>query len=101
MRRNGGSDKKDNKKKLLTKRKREILETLEATYYRIKFANLPYDLFEYGLTALQAIDIARQDQCDNKALGNATARRAMYKEWNYGTEYWTNGGFIRAGKRGK
>lgn len=72
-------------------------------YYRIKFNGLPYDVYEYGLTALDAIATARAEQIDAGfdtetplTLGNATARPAVYKEWNYGTERYTNGGeFIR------
>lgn len=73
------------------------------SYYRIKFNGLPYDLFEYGATALEAIATARAETLDagldtdtSLNLGNATARLAVYKEWNYGTERFTNGGdFIR------
>jgi hypothetical protein len=76
-------------------------ESLEPNYYRIKFAYLPYDTWEYGNTAKEAIQVARQNFADyGKYLGNATARQAVYKEWNYGTEYWTNGGFIHAGIKG-
>ena len=72
-------------------------------YYRIKFNGLPYDLFEYGATALDAIATARIETLDAGLdtdtplnLGNATARRAVYKEWVYGTEQFTNDGeFIR------
>lgn len=72
-------------------------------YYRIKFNGLPYDLYEYGATALDAINTARTETLDAGLdtdtplnLGNATARPAVYKEWNYGTERFTNGGdFIR------
>lgn len=66
-------------------------------YYRLKFAGLPYDLYEYGATALDAINNAKQELDGLFAyLGNATARPAVYKEWNYGTERYTNGGdFIR------
>ena len=68
----------------------------EEKYYRIKFRNLPYDHYEYGLTAFDAIATARQDFSSEGNLGNATARPAVYKEWNYGTEHYTNGGdFIR------
>lgn len=75
----------------------------EPNYYRIQFQGLPYDLYEYGQTAIEAIATARTDSEDAGLdtetplnLGNATARPAVYKEWNYGTERFTNGGdFIR------
>jgi hypothetical protein len=72
----------------------------QENYYRIKFANLPYDHWEYGDTALQAIATARHDLIESGneygPLGNATARLAVYKEWDYGTDRYTNGGdFIR------
>lgn len=71
-------------------------------YYRIKFANVPHEVYEYGTDALEAIKAA-QDELANaytplkrSDLGNATARPAVYKEWNYGTERYTNGGgFVR------
>jgi hypothetical protein len=68
-------------------------------YYRIKFAGLTYDLWEYGATALEAIATARTDTLNAGLdtdtplnLGNATARPAVYKEWDYGPEHYTNGG---------
>lgn len=62
-------------------------------YYRIKFDSLPYEVYEYGDTALSAISTARADL---NATGSASARNAVYKEWNNGTEHYTNGGgFIR------
>lgn len=72
-------------------------------YYRIKFAGMPYDLYEYGATALEAIATARTETLEAGLdtdtplnLGNATARPAVYQEWNYGTERYTNGGdFLR------
>ena len=75
----------------------------QENYYRIKFAGMPYDVYEYGATALEAIVTARAEQLEAGldtdtplTLGNATARPAVYKEWNYGTERFTNGGdFIR------
>jgi hypothetical protein len=72
-------------------------ETVEPNYYRIKFAYLPYDTWEYGNTAKEAIQLARQNFEEyGKYLGNATARQAVYKEWNNETWQYTNGGnFIR------
>lgn len=64
----------------------------EPNYYRIKFNGLPYEVYEYGTDAIEAVAIARNDLNEGQPLGNATARRAVYKEWNYGTERFTNGG---------
>ena len=71
-------------------------------YYRIKFAGLPYEVYEYGQTALEAISTAKDELANartplyRKDLGNAIARPAVYKEWNNGTQHYTNGGdFIR------
>ena len=74
--------------------------SIDPNYYRIKFANLPYDHWEYGNTAIQAIATARHDLIESGnatgELGNATARQAVYKEWNNHTWQYTNGnGFIR------
>jgi len=72
---------------------------LQENYYRIKFANVGYEVYEYGQTAKAAIWTALDDLIDGghpEPLGAATARPAVYKEWNYGTEHYTNGGdFIR------
>lgn len=63
------------------------------SFYRIKFDGLPHEVYEYGTDALTAISTARTDL---NASGSAIARPAVYKEWNYGTERYTNGGnFIR------
>jgi hypothetical protein len=71
-------------------------ESVEPNYYRIKFANLPYDHWEYGNTAIQAIATARHDLIESGnatgELGNATARQAVYKEWNNYSWQYTNGG---------
>ena len=75
----------------------------QESYYRIKFQGLPYDLYEYGVTALDAVKVARAETLNAGldtdtplTLGNATVRPAVYKEWNYGTERYTNGGnFIK------
>jgi hypothetical protein len=73
--------------------------TVDPNYYRIKFAYLPYDHWEYGDTAIQAIAAARDDLKECGYLGNATARQAVYKEWNNYTWQYTNGGdFIRRTK---
>jgi hypothetical protein len=68
-------------------------EYQEDRYFRIQFSALPYDLYQYGATALEAIKNARQELDGLFAtLGNATARPAVYKEWSYGTYRYTNGG---------
>lgn len=67
-------------------------------YYRITFSNVPHELYEYGATALQAVSTAIDDLLDEgwESLGASTVRPAVYKEWNYGTERYTNGGeFLR------
>lgn len=60
-------------------------------YYRLRFANDISEVYAYGVNALDAIANARNDMADVE-LGNATARPAVHKEWNYGTERFTNGG---------
>lgn len=75
----------------------------QENYYRIKFEGLPYEVYQYGRTATSAILNARLEQMDAGldtetffALGSASARRAVYKEWNNGTENYTiGGGFSR------
>lgn len=73
----------------------------EEKYYRIKFANLPYEHWEYGSTALEAIAIARHDliESGNESgeLGSGAARLAAYKEWSYGTDRYTIGGGFNRG----
>lgn len=65
----------------------------EEKYYRIKFDNVPYALYEYGINAIEAIKTAANDySSDPWTLGNATARLAAYKEWSYGTDRYTIGG---------
>jgi hypothetical protein len=62
-------------------------------YYRIKFANVPHDFFEYGETALSAIRTAGENySSDPWTLGNATARPAVYGEWDCGTHHFHNDG---------
>lgn len=64
-------------------------------YYRLHFANDISEVYAYGVNALTAIANARADMSDIE-LGSAIARPAVYKEWNYGTERYTNGGeFLR------
>lgn len=58
-------------------------------YYHIKFANEQAATYAYGVNALQAITIARQD---TQATGNATARPAVYGEWDCWPECFTNDG---------
>lgn len=76
-------------------------------YYSVKFANMPYEVFAYGENPLSAIREARAElyeagadtETDLPSLGGALVRRAVYKEWDYGTKNYTNGGgFIRGEK---
>lgn len=71
----------------------------QENYYRIKFVHLPYDHFEYGATALDAIATARQDLGECGHIGGATARPAVYKEWVSETWRYTNGGDYLRGPR--
>lgn len=61
-------------------------------YYRIKFRHLPYDHFEYGKDALSAISTAREDFADCGNVGNATARPAVYGEWDCAPHHFHNDG---------
>lgn len=75
----------------------------QENYYRIKFANLGYEHWEYGATALDAIATARHDLVESGneygPLGAATARPAVYKEWVSETWRYTNGGdYLRGPK---
>lgn len=75
----------------------------EQNYYRL---NIPQfgEYYEYGNTALDAIRTTREAFAQTardlgryaQPLGAITARPAVYKEWNYGTERYRNdGSFIR------
>jgi len=70
-------------------------------YYVVKFANVPYELYAYGETAIQAVSNAFDDMLDEgrEPLGASIVRRAVYKEWNYGTEHFTIGGNFIADTR--
>jgi hypothetical protein len=68
-------------------------------YYRINFLNYG-EHFGYGKTAIQAIQAARyelttiRNNLDLPAieLGNASARRAVYGEWDCGQQnYYADG----------
>ena len=63
-------------------------------YYRITFRNVGHEVYEYGATALEAVSTAIDDLLDEgwESLGASTVRPAVYKEWNNGTEHYTNGG---------
>lgn len=58
-------------------------------YYRIKFDSLPYEVYEYGQTALEAIATARKDVDGG---GTAIARNAVYGEWKCSTMCYRNDG---------
>lgn len=72
---------------------------VQENYYRVKFANVPHEVYAYGDNYKTAIWNALDDLLDAgqpEPLGNASARLAVYKEWNYSTWRYTNGGnFIR------
>lgn len=68
-------------------------------FYRVKFAGHPQESYAWATTALEAIAISRQeilnawqDTYTKQRLGNATARRTAYKEWDYSTDRYTIGG---------
>ena len=79
----------------------------QENYYRIKFANLPYDIFEYGVNALDAIRHAKAEtysagydtETNLGSLGSVTARPAVYQEWDSETWRYTNGGDFIKGER--
>jgi hypothetical protein len=63
-------------------------------YYRVQLQNEPSPRFEWADSALEAIEQIKDELYDNGFLflGNATARPAVYKEWNYDARRYTNGG---------
>jgi hypothetical protein len=70
------------------------LET-EPRFWSVKFADKPYAIYSWGDDAINAISAARQE-VDTATNSGALVRPAVYKEWNHGTEHYTNGGdFIR------
>lgn len=71
------------------------LEQDDQRYYRVKFANVPHEVYEWAPNATVAILDALDNLLDDghpEPLGNAAVRPAAYKEWNHGTEHYTNGG---------
>lgn len=72
---------------------------LKENYYRVKFANVAFEVYAYGSNYREAIWNALDDLLDQghpEPLGNATARQAVYKEWVYPSwRYRNDGGFIR------
>lgn len=73
---------------------------LQERYWSVKFASMPYEVFAYGVDARSAISEARKDiyfagndtETPLPDLKGALVRPAVYKEWAYGTEHFTNGG---------
>jgi len=65
-------------------------------YYRIQFAFLPYEHWEYGNTALEAIATARHDLIESGnasgELGSGAARPAVYGEWDCSSKNFRNDG---------
>jgi len=70
------------------------LET-EPRFWSVKFSDKPYQTYAWGVDVLSAISEARQE-IDTPPNSGALVRPAVYKEWNHGTEHYTNGGgFIK------
>jgi hypothetical protein len=70
-------------------------QELEERFFSVKFARVPYQIYAYGIDSLTAISSAREE-LGHEGLGGALVRPAVYKEWDYGPEHYTNGGdFIR------
>lgn len=74
-------------------------ETKE-TYYAVTFRNYPNAThYAYGETALEAIENAKDGMFEDgyrTPYLSPRARVAVYKEWNYNANQYTNGGdFIR------
>jgi hypothetical protein len=68
---------------------------VEERFWSVKFSSVPYEVYAYGLDPLTAIYEARQE-FGGEFMGGALVRPAVYKEWDYGTELFTNGGdFIK------
>lgn len=64
----------------------------EQNYYRLHIANVG-EWYEWGNTAREAIATARQELTDsNTGHGAIIARPAVYKEWIYSANAYTNGG---------
>jgi len=64
----------------------------ETNYYRLNVQGQG-EFYEYGQTALEAIALVREElEATNSEHGAITARPAVYKEWNYSTNAYTNGG---------
>lgn len=70
-------------------------QDLEERYWSVKFASVPYEVYAFGVDPFTAIRGAREELGDYQLAG-ALVRPAVYKEWDYGTEHFTNGGqFIK------
>jgi hypothetical protein len=68
---------------------------LDETFWSVKFSDKPFQTYAWGVDVLTAIRGARQE-VDTAPNSGALVRRAVYKEWNHGTEHYTNGGqFIK------
>lgn len=66
----------------------------ELKYYRIKLSSEPYDRFEYGRTALEAIQTVKDELLGEgfMFLGSASARPAVYGEWDCAPHHFHNDG---------
>lgn len=75
-------------------------QDIQQRFWSVKFATMPYEVYTFGVDPFTAISGAREelltDAMDTTPLGGALVRPAVYKEWDYGTEHYTNGGeFIK------
>lgn len=71
------------------------LEQDDERYYRVKFANVSHEVYGWAPNATVAILDALDNLLDDghpEPLGAAAARPAAYKEWNYPTWRYKNGG---------
>jgi hypothetical protein len=69
--------------------------TDEETYYRVKFANVSYEVYQWATSAKAAAWDALDELLDSgypEPLGAAAIRPAVYKEWNNSTWRYQNGG---------
>jgi hypothetical protein len=68
-------------------------------YYRLTIRNFG-EYFEFGNSVTEVIATVRRDfeltarraGLEPRPLGALSVRRAVYKEWNYSPEQYTNGG---------
>jgi hypothetical protein len=69
--------------------------TDDETYYRVKFANVSHEVYQWATSAKVAALDALDELLDDgypEPLGAAAIRPAVYKEWTYSTWRYQNGG---------